>query len=126
MNGKKLLEPGERFVFALNKPKGYLCTSKRPEEGEKAPSKLVVDLFEVSSSQINTVSSQGWRLNKLYMQDWIARRWKPNHLSKHAVPPRLFTVGRLDAQTTGLLFVTNDGVATKAGAHAELPAHDGP
>ena len=49
VSGKKLVAPGERFVFALNKPKGYLCSSKRPEEGEHAPSKLVVDIFEASA-----------------------------------------------------------------------------
>ena len=47
VNGQRLAQPGERYVFALNKPKGYLCSSVRPAEGELAPSRLVVDLFQV-------------------------------------------------------------------------------
>ena len=50
MNGKKLVQPGERYIFALHKPKGYLCSSVRPAEGETAPSRLVIDLFEVRGS----------------------------------------------------------------------------
>ncbi|KAK9798576.1 hypothetical protein WJX73_000978 [Symbiochloris irregularis] len=42
-------------------------------------------------------------------QDWVDKEWKRDHLSGRAIPPRLFTVGRLDSQTTGLIFVTNDG-----------------
>ena len=32
-------------------------------------------------------------------------------------PPRLFTVGRLDAATTGLILVTNDGAWAQSVAH---------
>ena len=48
-------------------------------------------------------------MTKCSMQDWIDKEWKRDHLSSKAIPPRLFTVGRLDSQTTGLIFVTNDG-----------------
>ena len=41
--------------------------------------------------------------------------------SQLSLPPRLFTVGRLDVQSTGLILVTNDGVflahATTAHRH---------
>lgn len=50
-------------------------------------------------------------LRRREVQDWIDKEWKPNNLSKYAVPPRLFTVGRLDSQSTGLIFVTNDGLS---------------
>jgi len=57
----------EKIYFVLNKPKGYICSSARPNS-----KKIISDLF--------------------------------THL-----PYRLFTVGRLDRDTTGLLIVTNDG-----------------
>lgn len=66
VDGNPILSLQKKVYFLLNKPKGYICSSKRI--GEK---KLVTDLF-------------------------------PKDL-------RLFTVGRLDRDTMGLLIVTNDG-----------------
>ena len=42
------------------------------------------------------------------LQEWQAS-WKERHQHPSAVAPRLFTVGRLDVASTGLIFVTNDG-----------------
>lgn len=42
------------------------------------------------------------------MQEWMDS-WKARNQHPNAVPPRLFTVGRLDVASTGLIFVTNDG-----------------
>lgn len=67
-----------KLYFALNKPKGYICSSSESE------TKSVLSCFDE------------------YMKIWGQRN--PG-MSK----PRLFTVGRLDVATTGLLFVTNDG-----------------
>lgn len=67
VNGMPINAREEKVYYILNKPKGYLCTSKRI--GDK---KIVLDLF-------------------------------PN------CPLRLFTAGRLDRETLGLLIVTNDG-----------------
>ncbi|GAB2222692.1 hypothetical protein Drorol1_Dr00016815 [Drosera rotundifolia] len=79
VKGKRLpkkLPP--KVYLALNKPKGYICSS-----GEKE-SKSVLDLFED------------------YLKTWDKRhRGRPK--------PLLFTVGRLDVGTTGLIIVTNDG-----------------
>jgi 23S rRNA pseudouridine2605 synthase len=67
VNGDAIKQEQEKVYFVLNKPKGYVCSSK--PIGTK---KLVIDLFK-------------------------------------EFPYRLFTVGRLDRDTTGLLLVTNDG-----------------
>jgi pseudouridine synthase len=73
-----------KYYFAMNKPKGYICTNARDGEGGSGD-RLVVDLFD------------GW------ISDW--KRKHPNS----SLAPRLFTVGRLDVQSVGLIFVTNDG-----------------
>lgn len=57
----------EKVYYILNKPAGYICSTKRGKG-----TKLVLDLFE-------------------------------------GVSERLFTVGRLDKDTMGLLIITNDG-----------------
>jgi len=63
----KYLEIEDKSVmYILNKPKGYVCTSKDPENRLK-----VIDLIDVNI--------------------------------------RLFTIGRLDRDTTGIILLTNDG-----------------
>ncbi len=65
--GNKCLEIDDKsVVYILNKPKGYICTSKDPQNRAK-----VIDLINVDS--------------------------------------RLFTIGRLDRDTTGIILLTNDG-----------------
>ncbi|RWR91575.1 PseudoU_synth_2 domain-containing protein/S4 domain-containing protein [Cinnamomum micranthum f. kanehirae] len=87
VNGNRLskkLPP--KLYFALNKPKGYICSS-----GEKE-SKPVTSLFD------------GY--------------WKNWDKSNRGLPrPRLFTVGRLDVGTSGLIIVTNDGEFAQRLAH---------
>ncbi|CAK8573116.1 unnamed protein product [Lathyrus sativus] len=79
VNGSRLPKRQPHKVYlALNKPKGYICSS-----GEKE-SKSVITLF-----------------------DDFLKSWDKKHPG--VPPPRLFTVGRLDVATTGLLIVTNDG-----------------
>lgn len=68
VDGKPIGQEEEKVYYALNKPKGYVCTNKRLSKR----SRLVVDLFS-------------------------------------DVDKRLFTVGRLDKDTEGLILVTNDG-----------------
>ncbi|CAM6026376.1 unnamed protein product [Sphagnum balticum] len=79
LNGRSLpKKPVLKFYFALNKPKGYICSNAA--EG----SKPVLSLFE-----------DYWKI-------WSQR-------NPGMQRPRLFTVGRLDVATSGLLLVTNDG-----------------
>ncbi|RVW97757.1 putative ribosomal large subunit pseudouridine synthase SVR1, chloroplastic [Vitis vinifera] len=80
VNGNRLpkkLPP--KVYLALNKPKGYICSS-----GEKE-SKSVLCLFDD------------------YLKSW-------NKQNPGVPKPRIFTVGRLDVATTGLIILTNDGM----------------
>ncbi|GAB4836414.1 Putative ribosomal large subunit pseudouridine synthase svr1, chloroplastic [Ancistrocladus abbreviatus] len=67
-----------KVYLALNKPKGYICSSG----GDEFNSLMV--LFDD------------------YLKSWDKR-------NSGQPRPRLFTVGRLDVATTGLIIVTNDG-----------------
>ena len=74
-NGKKL--SAEKFVYILlNKPKGFVTTTKDPHA-----EKTVMDLVKKASEE------------------------------------RLYPVGRLDKETTGLLLITNDGEFTQKLTH---------
>ena len=73
-NNKYLEIEDESIVYILNKPKGYICTSKDPQDRLK-----VIDLIDT-------------------------------HM-------RLFTIGRLDRDTTGLILLTNDGDIAHKLAH---------
>ncbi len=68
VDGEPVTKEEPKVYYLLNKPVGYICSSKSVES-----SKLVVDLFK----------EQGLRL---------------------------FSIGRLDKNTEGLLLVTNDGI----------------
>ncbi|XP_074357582.1 putative ribosomal large subunit pseudouridine synthase SVR1, chloroplastic [Apium graveolens] len=79
VNGNRLpkkLPP--KVYLALNKPKGYICSSGENE------TKSVISLFDD------------------YLKSWDKR-------NAGQPKPRLFTVGRLDVATSGLIIVTNDG-----------------
>lgn len=74
-DGKKLI--GEKLVYVLlNKPKGFVTTTKDPHA-----EKTVMDLIKKASNE------------------------------------RLYPVGRLDKETTGLLMFTNDGELTQKLTH---------
>ncbi|KAF5742557.1 hypothetical protein HS088_TW09G00608 [Tripterygium wilfordii] len=80
VNGNRLpkkLPP--RVYLALNKPKGYICSSGKKE------SKTVMSLLDD------------------YLKSW-------DKINRGVPKPRLFTVGRLDVATTGLIIITNDGM----------------
>ncbi len=86
VDGNTLAHRQKQLCFALNKPKGYICSNKASLRDQQTP-RLVVDLFS----------------------EWLKRlASKPS--SSQSLPPRLYTVGRLDVQSTGLILVTNDGM----------------
>lgn len=80
LDGEKLTFERKRY-YLLNKPPGFLCTTKDPQ-GRRT----VFDLFPENG-------------------------------------PRLFSVGRLDDGTTGLLIVTNDGDLAQKLAHPKYRIH---
>lgn len=82
VDGKMLQQAQQKLYFVVNKPKGYVCSSAQ-QDGLAA--KTVISLFD------------------RWLATWAAS--KPGN----AISPRLFTIGRLDVPTTGLLLVTNDG-----------------
>lgn len=77
LDGKRLRAAERKIYLALNKPPGYICTSRDPSGRP-----LVVDL-----------------------------------LGSIAKKNRLFSVGRLDFMSSGLIFYTNDGEFARAVAH---------
>lgn len=79
-----MMAANKKYYFAMNKPKGYICSNKG-DGSEGSGDRLVVDLFA----------------------EWL-KGWKSRHPGSGA-PPRLFTVGRLDVASVGLIFITNDG-----------------
>ncbi len=80
LDGEKLKLERKKY-YLLNKPPGFLCTSKDPQ-GRRT----VFDLFPEGG-------------------------------------PRLFSVGRLDENTTGLLIVTNDGNLAQKLTHPKYRIH---
>lgn len=95
VNGREISREAvqRKYYFALNKPKGFICSNKSEYE-DGGEGRLVISLFD----------------------DWVARwRQRQARLARGGgggpvgLPPRLFTVGRLDVQSVGLIFVTNDG-----------------
>lgn len=75
VNGKRI-KPKNHIYILLNKPKGYLSTTKDPQER-----KTVMELVANATSE------------------------------------RVYPVGRLDKNTTGLLLLTNDGDLTNSLVH---------
>jgi 23S rRNA pseudouridine2605 synthase len=73
VDGKRL-RPAPRVYFALNKPKGVICTNRDPQDR-----RLAIDLIPCRE--------------------------------------RVFCIGRLDADTTGLIVLTNDAELTNRLTH---------
>ncbi|GAX75936.1 hypothetical protein CEUSTIGMA_g3379.t1 [Chlamydomonas eustigma] len=86
VNGKKLVVSNQPklYYIMVNKPKGYICSNVETIEGR---GKRVVDI----------------------MAPWLAEWERRNKGPQKSLPPRLFTVGRLDVASHGLILLTNDG-----------------
>lgn len=90
VNGQTLQETQDKVYFVLHKPKGYICSTVQAPDSSAKP---VLSIFA----------------------PWFQRWAKDRPVGSR--PPRLFTVGRLDVNTTGLMLVTNDGAWAQKVAH---------
>ena len=100
---------GEHFYFLVNKPKGYVCSTKTGG---------ILNNNNNNNNGNNRGEKEetgtGGKKALDLLQTWT-EQWKKGNPGK--LPPRLFTVGRLDVQTTGMLLVTTDGKWSQRVAH---------
>lgn len=131
VDGAPLPRPAKPVYFAINKPKGYHCTS---EAGAAVSSggrrrKLVTDLLagwlaewrrRADKRAAAAAAARGKRNAAIAAgassSSFGGKKPSSSSIAVEA-PPRLFTVGRLDAATTGLILVTNDGAWAQRVAH---------
>ena len=115
VDGGLALETNHAY-FLLNKPKGYICSDK--PSGARTRAKKA-SLLDGGGGGAENAGNSGAppaddKLVLDLFQDW-RDRWRGKHPGK--LPPRLFTVGRLDVNTTGALLVTTDGAWCQRVAH---------
>lgn len=101
VQGKKVtVDRQKSYYFMVNKPKGYICSSVETKEGK---GKRAIDLLNPWLDD--------WAKRQ---QEFAAARVKKGGpggggSKSTLLPPRFFTVGRLDVASHGLILVTNDG-----------------
>ena len=99
VSGKKIVADKQRpFYFMVNKPKGYICSNVESVEGR---GKRVIDLLNPWL--------EDWAKRQQEFAEAKSRRPGAGAPKSTLLPPRLFTVGRLDVASHGLILVTNDG-----------------
>lgn len=79
---RQFQDTAQLHYFAVNKPKGYICSNA----DVAGKGKLAVEL----------------------LRPWLDS-WGRNNKDPKRLPPRFFTVGRLDVASSGLILITNDG-----------------
>ena len=103
---------GEHFYFLVNKPKGYVCSTKTG--GILNNNNNNNNNNNGNNRGEKEETGTGGKKALDLLQTWT-EQWKKGNPGK--LPPRLFTVGRLDVQTTGMLLVTTDGKWSQRVAH---------
>jgi pseudouridine synthase len=104
---------------------GSVCTSPQTKvdiakdsiyvNGNRIAKKLPPKLYFAVNKPKGYICSSGEEKSVISLLDDYLKGW--NKLQPGTPKPRLFTVGRLDVATTGLIVVTNDGEFAQKVAH---------
>lgn len=97
VNGKPVLLPKSFVYIKLNKPKGYICSAHDENDNKEGRA----DKKKTQTTQ----EFDGERKNRKSIYDLIK------------TDERLFSIGRLDYDTEGLIILTNDGDFANKVAH---------
>ncbi len=103
----KILRTNAHVYILLNKPKDYICTIK-----DEKDRKIVTQLITLKNSIYTIADTKSKRFSKgnfLFLNELMKK--------ESGIKARIFPVGRLDRNTTGILILTNDGNFTHKLTH---------
>jgi 23S rRNA pseudouridine2605 synthase len=113
--GQKIILNKEKIYIMLNKPVGYVCTNRK-FKGERNIFDLLSDYNIFADNKIP--SREGWRGAPGCVTVNHGNTPRPSGTPfKRGRGTRLFTVGRLDKDSQGLVLLTNDGDLTQKLQH---------